>query len=56
MSERGKHRLGSEELVRDKMGKWVMLVLLLVGAVGKWVATEEVLGRVHVGELDVVHW
>ena len=38
------------------MGKWVTLVLLLVGAAGKWVTTEEILGRVHVGEFDVVHW
>ena len=38
------------------MGKWVTLVLLLVGATGKWVMTEEILGRVHVGEFDVVHW
>ena len=43
------------EIVHDKMGKWVTLVLLLVGAAGKWVTTEEILGRVHVGEFDVVH-
>ena len=34
----------------------LVLVLLLVGAAGKWVMTEEILGRVHVGEFDVVHW
>ena len=32
------------------------LVLLLVGAAGKSVTTEEILGRVHVREFDVVHW
>ena len=37
------------------MGKWVTLVLLLVGAARKWVTTEEILGCVHVGEFDVVH-
>ena len=44
------------EIVRDKMGNWVTLVLLLVGAAGKWVTMEEILGRVHIREFDVVHW
>ena len=43
------------EIVHDKMGKWVTMVLLLVGAAGKWIMTKEILGRVHVGEFDVVH-